>query len=199
MKLSVKLGRGLKFNGNKIALNVATSSLISVNGNGLYVGDLKGNRSTSSNTVTVDNQTIIVGNNSRLKANIDVVQTIISYDYRTTMGRNANSISKGGERTSLSSVLQDINAPAAYGTAPTSYFPQAGMFLLLKDGHSVIPGQYTEDGNRYMGQDLKALFYITSVNDGSRNGHRIITNITAKCLYSIMSAFTKGTEYSGSN
>ena len=199
MVLSINTGKGMGFNGNKL-----TTVWNDENGNiekredGLYVPDLKGDPGGNGGTV-VDNYTITIDSNNRLRANLDVVQCIYSMSAYVVTNRTSSS-SYTTDRSQVKSISDIINECNAIidnnGPRWTTYDMSVGDLFQLRD--SATPTKYStwpvaiDDGNRYNGQSCLALFVVTAID----NNNHYTNSLSLQCLWSSLSQYTKGTIYS---
>lgn len=196
-KITLSIGNGLTFDGNKLAVNTSPDSDIVKESDGLYVPNLSG----GSSGTRVDNHTVVVeSQNNRLRANRDVVQYIFAMSrYPVT---NRDSVSSYSTNKSAIKTIDDIrnefNAvlDASGGDVQwTTYDVIKGdLFMLRGSSH---PAKYSmwpvamDDGNRYIGDVCYALFVI---DDVKKDGH--YTNaLKLYCLYSRTEGYTAGQTY----
>ena len=102
-KITLSIGNGLTFDGNKLAVNTAPDGDIVKEPDGLYIPDLSG----GSSGTRVDNHTVVVeSQNNRLRANRDVVQYIFAMSrYPVT---NRDSVSSYSTNKSAIKTIDDI-------------------------------------------------------------------------------------------
>lgn len=199
MILSVNAGKGLGFNDNKLTTIWSDKSVpIEKREDGLYIPSLKGDNGSNGGT-EIDGYTIITDSNNRLTINRDVVQLIFSMSAYVVVSRNSvssYSIDKSQIKT-IDDIVNECNAIIDNGGPRwTTYDMQKGDLFQLRN--NAVPAQYSDwpvavdDGNRYNGQTLLALFVVTDI---TTNNHYTNT-LSLQCLWSSLSQFVKGTTYS---
>lgn len=201
MKIKLNIGKGLGFSGvgkltTKINPSSESAGLIVKKDNGMYIPSLKGKDGGAGGS-SVDNYTII-DNGGALMTNRDVVQmaftmcawktvsnTSGSYDTNGSSSRTTHTINilSPNTRKQKYDVIQEINWRFNQGYTITAYNMIVGDILLFKNGISpafVNSGTAFEDGNRYVGDYIHALFVVEAI---TRNGVKV-SDITLRCLWS---------------
>ena len=195
--INVKLGNGLTFNGNKIAIDCdLTNGLIERRSNGLYVPDLSGN-SGKDNGSTIDHVTIINHNNStdKIAINRDVVQLIFAMCAYKITNRTSKTLKRSSELKTIQDIINEINHLYNQGINHTSYNMQIGDLFMLKGYPNAMNRDDTdstmEDGNRYPDSTILALFVVDNISSTLPVEHLSIT-----CLWSNINEYSKGSTYS---
>lgn len=168
------------------------------------------------NSALIDSHTIIsTGGSSYMDiyvdANTDVVVRIFSMcQYQVTNRTNKASYAVSNELKTIDDVVGELNAIIdaydASGDAIPMNVPRTSYILKPKDlfqfRRHAIPSQFTngtetwpcaiDDGNRPQGERITALFVVKSItyDDESR-----VSKLTLQCLWSSLTSYTKGTEY----
>lgn len=200
-KISVDLGKGLTFNGNKITTNWEMNDNITKNSDGLFVPDLSG-ASGGVGGSTADEITIHELADKTLEIKRDVVQWIHSMCVNQVTNRSSETSYTVAENTvkTIDDIRDECNANSKHGIAWTQYVFQVGdLFSLRGTAHPVM---YTgwryamDDGNRYTGDYCWALFVVTGV---TYPRDYYASSLSLKCLYSATSSYVKGTTYTSSD
>ena len=201
MKIKLNIGKGLGFSEEgklttKLNSTSESSGLIVKKDDGIYIPSLKGKDGGPGGS-SVDNHTII-DNGGALMTNRDIVQMVFtmcvwktvsntsgSYDTNGSSSRTTRTINilSPNTRKQKYDVIQEINWRFNQGYSITAYNMIAGDLLLFKNDISpavVNSGTTFEDGNRYVGDYIHALFVVEAI---SKNGVKV-SDITLRCLWS---------------
>lgn len=198
MEISINAGKGMGFNGNKLTSNWVENENIEKRDDGIYIPNLKGPPGLGGGTV-VDNHTIIIDNNNRLKINAEVVQCIYSMSAYVVVSRGSTSsysVDKSQVKT-IKDIISECNAIIDNdGPRWTTYDLRVGDLFQFRN--SEVPTKYSnwpvaiDDGNRYNGQTCLALFVVTDVD----SSNHYTKSLSLQCLWSSLSQYVKGTTYS---
>lgn len=198
MEISINTGKGMGFNGNKLTTNWVENENIEKRDDGIYIPNLKGPPGSGGGTV-VDNHTIIIDNNNRLKINAEVVQCIYSMSAYVVVSRGSTSsysVDKSQVKT-INDIISECNAIIDNdGPSWTTYDLRVGDLFQFRN--SAVPTKYSnwpvaiDDGNRYNGQTCLALFVVTDVD----SSNHYTKSLSLQCLWSSLSQYVKGTTYS---
>lgn len=200
-KISVDIGKGLTFNGNKITTNWNMNGNITKNEDGLFIPDLSG-FSGGTGGSTADEITMHALEDKTLEVKRDVIQWIHSmcvYKVTNRSSINSYTVDKNSMKT-IDDIRYECNANSSQGVMWTQYVLQEGdLFMLRGIAHPAMMNGWVcamDDGNRYAGDYCWALFVVTEV---SYPRDFYASSISLKCLYSATPAYTKGTTYTSSD
>lgn len=209
--IKLNVGDGLGFTSDSpSALTINTDSQdITITSSGLYVDDLSGD---GSGTNSVADGWSLIESTSNLgnpipDINRNVSNLIYSMCAYTITGRGTGSSTaitvNPASTKSINEILSEMNRPLdRSGRNYSSYQPRVGeLFQLISTPHgrsievAGVGYEAAEDGNRYPDNANRtlALFCITGI-EYAQNGY-YVNNIRMICLYSSLSAYTKGQTY----
>lgn len=197
MKMNIKLGKGLTFNGNKITTDRdLDNGLIELKSDGLYVPDLSGDPGDGVGSV-IDNNTIINYNNKpeRIALNREVVQFIFAMCAYKITARTSNKLTRSSDLKTIQNIVNEINHLYDQGINHTSYNMRVGDLFMLKGFPNAMYRSDTdstmEDGNRYPDSTILALFVVDNVT-----GSLPVKELSITCLWSNLDEYKKGNTYS---
>lgn len=201
MKISVNIGKGLKFENHKITTDTSLeNSLMQKKADGLYVPNLNGVNGGVGGTST-DNITIIESY-GKLQLNVDYVQCIYSMGVYVVSDRSSMVLKYSSTLKNMTNIITEMNL-YAYANYTAYYFRPGDLFQLVSFSLGTKPWGYSsgymEDSNRYISNgdgsnETKVLFVVDSA---TYSGHRC-TQLTLTCLYTKageISNFVKGNTY----
>lgn len=209
MTLEVLNGPGISYNNNSLTASIATDDPIPMkkNDTGIIIPDLTGPDGKPGGTLR-DNITII-GNDSYMQTNRDVVEYIYSMSAYKVTSRTSPSLYRVDRNTvkTMDDIMFELNHVVKYsGVNMTNYFMEKNNLLQLRDkGHGGIDKtngwlDAIDDGNRYYGDSTLALFVITECeHHSSRSYSYFTTKLSLQCLWSDLSEFEKGNIYTGTD
>lgn len=214
-RLDLNVGDGFTFINNQLALNIQTSDMVERRPNGLYVHDTDGEDGASGSS-RPDDYTIILDSHDHLQTNPDVVEYIFSMNAyqvieRTRSSPDTYSVDTTTPKT-IQNIIDELNASIDAGSGTNNgamFILKVGNLLQLKTSVSATKLSTwpvaIDSLKREINDECKALFYIKAITYSDTHAHPhdvqscYVRSITLTCLYSDLSGFVKGTDYSANS
>lgn len=191
--ITIDIGDGLKFNGNKLMTDWENNGNIGIQSDGIMIPDLSGPPGIGGGS-TVDNWTV-QASGTGIKANRNVVQLIFTMScWKVTNHTKSNYQVDNSTMKTKADVMTEMN-DALDDYDYTSYNMMPGDMFMFRS--KAVPIEYSwwthtiDDGNRYTWAPCLAIFSVESV---TRSGRKI-TDITLRCLWhddSVLPGLTNG-------
>lgn len=206
MILEVANGNGITYNGNSLSANIATDDPVPIQktNSGILIPDLTGPDGEPGGTVR-DNITII-GEDSYMYTNKDVVEYIFTMCVYKVISRakpSTYSVDRSSVKT-MDDIMAELNHPIknSYSNMTTYYMMKDNLLQLREQAHSGKDPSWqyaVDDGNRYFGDSIVALFIITECEHNNSRWTYFTNKLSIKCLWSVIPEFVKGQTYTGTD
>ena len=205
--IQIEVGDGMTFNGNKLTTKWASDDKTkpTKSNEGLIIPDLVGkNRSVSGKSGGADGVTIREALDGSIDTNPEVVcyiHTMCAFKVTNRLDTKSFTVDTSQVKT-MSDIVDEMNAivdnddyldGSIYDSISVN-----NLFQLIHAAHPVKDNRWpcaVDANTRMFGDTTLALFVVTGIEYGADGKDHRVKTLSLKCLWSTLSGYTKGTEY----